>query len=278
MQRQQGGVDLHIHTTASDGSLRPAEVVQLALKLRLAAIALADHDTLAGFAEARAAAEGTGLKIVPGVEISSDWPVGDFHILGLYVDPWDGPLNESLAAMRVAWLHRARKVLEKLAALGMPLDWEEVAAFANGGSAIGRMHVARAMVRRGYGVCFHHPGSLPSLHWSVWASICTPSADDTGGGDRADPPGRGHRSAGPSGGLRPDRTYPNPGLAGASGSRGLLPQSFPGRCQKAAAAGPPVSPAGHRRERFSRLRSRRGSPPGITGCAPAGAPGTSAGS
>ncbi len=150
MQLQQGRVDLHVHTTASDGSLTPAEVVQLALDRGLAAIALADHDTLAGFAEAQASAEGTGLEVVPGVEISSDWPVGDFHILGLYVDPWDGPLNESLAAMRAARLHRARKMLEKLAALGMPLDWEEVAAFANGSSVVGRLHVARAMVRRGY--------------------------------------------------------------------------------------------------------------------------------
>ena len=150
MQLQQGRVDLHIHTTASDGLLNPAEVVQLALDRGLAAIALTDHDTIAGFAEARAAAEGTGLEVVPGVEISSDWPVGDFHILGLYVDPRDGPLNESLAAMRAARLHRARKMLEKLAALGMPLDWEEVAAFANGSSAVGRLHVARAMVRRGY--------------------------------------------------------------------------------------------------------------------------------
>jgi len=150
MQLQQGRVDLHIHTTASDGLLNPAEVVQLALDRGLAAIALTDHDTIAGFAEARAAAEGTGLEVVPGVEISSDWPVGDFHILGLYVDPRDGPLNESLAAMRAARLHRARKMLEKLAALGMPLDWEEVASFANGSSAVGRLHVARAMVRRGY--------------------------------------------------------------------------------------------------------------------------------
>jgi len=150
MQLQQGRVDLHIHTTASDGLLNPAEVIQLALDRGLAAIALTDHDTIAGFAEARAAAEGTGLEVVPGVEISSDWPVGDFHILGLYVDPWDGPLNESLAAMRAARLQRARKMLEKLAALGMPLDWEEGAASSNGSNAIGRLHIARAMVRRGY--------------------------------------------------------------------------------------------------------------------------------
>jgi len=150
MPLQPGRVDLHVHTTASDGLLTPAEVVQLALDQGLAAIAVVDHDTLAGFAEARSAARGTRLEIVPGVEISSDWPVGDFHILGLCVDPWDGPLNESLAAMRVARLHRARKMLEKLAALGMPLDWEEVATLSNGSSVVGRLHIARAMVHRGY--------------------------------------------------------------------------------------------------------------------------------
>ncbi|MGB9775883.1 MAG: PHP domain-containing protein [Anaerolineae bacterium] len=150
MQLQQGRVDLHVHTTASDGSLTPAEVVQLALEQGLAAIALTDHDTVAGLAEAWAAANGTGLEIVPGVEISSDWPVGDFHILGLDVDPWDGPFNECLESMRAARLQRARKMLERLAALGMPLEWDEVVRFCNGNCAIGRLHIARAMVHRGY--------------------------------------------------------------------------------------------------------------------------------
>lgn len=150
MQLQQGRIDLHVHTTASDGSLTPAEVVRLALEQGLAAIALTDHDTLAGFTEALTTANGTGLEVIPGVEISSDWPVGDFHILGLYVNPWDGPLNEQLEAMRLTRLHRARKILERLVALGMPLEWDEVAGFLNGSQVIGRLHIARAMVHRGY--------------------------------------------------------------------------------------------------------------------------------
>ncbi|MCX7855506.1 MAG: PHP domain-containing protein [Anaerolineae bacterium] len=150
MQLQQGRVDLHVHTTASDGSLTPAEVVQLALEQGLAAIALTDHDTIEGLAEAWAAANGTGLEVVPGVEISSDWPVGDFHILGLYVDPWDGPFSECLQSMKAARLQRARKILERLAALGMPLEWDEVTRFCNGNCTIGRLHIAQAMVRRGY--------------------------------------------------------------------------------------------------------------------------------
>ncbi|MBC7225738.1 MAG: PHP domain-containing protein [Thermoflexales bacterium] len=150
MQFQQGRVDLHVHTTASDGSLTPAQVVRLALEQGLAAIALTDHDTVEGLAEAWAAASGTGLEVVPGVEISSDWPVGDFHILGLYIDPWDGPFNECLQSMKAARLGRARKILERLAALGMPLEWDEVARFCTGNCAIGRLHIARAMVQRGY--------------------------------------------------------------------------------------------------------------------------------
>ncbi len=150
MQLQQGRVDLHVHTTASDGALAPAEVVRLALKQGLAAIGLTDPDTVAGLPEAWAAARGTGLEVVPGVEISSDWPVGDFHILGLYVDPWNGPFNECLQAMKVARLQRARKTLERLAALGMPLEWDEVIRFCQGNCAVGRLHIARAMVHRGY--------------------------------------------------------------------------------------------------------------------------------
>ncbi len=150
MPLQQGRVDLHVHTTASDGSLTPAEVVRLALEQGLAAIALTDHDTVEGLAEAWTAANGTGLEVVPGVEISSDWPVGDFHILGLDVDPWDGPFNECLQSMKAARVQRARKMLERLAGLGMPMEWDEVARFCNGSCAIGRLHIARAMVRRKY--------------------------------------------------------------------------------------------------------------------------------
>lgn len=150
MPLQQGRVDLHIHTTASDGFLSPAEIVQLALDQGLTAIALTDHDTVAGFAEALTAASGTGLEVIPGVEISSDWPVGDFHILGLYVDPWDGPFNECLQSMQAARLQRARKMLERLATLGMPLEWDEVIRFCRGNCTIGRLHIAHAMVQRGY--------------------------------------------------------------------------------------------------------------------------------
>lgn len=145
----QERVDLHIHTNASDGLLPPGEVVRLALERGLAAIAITDHDTTAGVPEAQAAALGTGLEIVPGVELSSEGEWGDIHILGLYVDLQNGLLQERLAQLRAGRTARAKGMLERLAALGMPLEWEQIAALA-GDAAIGRLHIARALVQQGY--------------------------------------------------------------------------------------------------------------------------------
>lgn len=145
----QERVDLHIHTNASDGLLAPGEVVRLALEQGLAAIAITDHDTIAGIAEAQAAALGTDLEVVPGVELSSEGEWGDFHILGLYVDVQNVALQKRLEALRAGRVARAKQILERLAALGMPLEWEHVASLA-GDAGIGRLHIARALVERGY--------------------------------------------------------------------------------------------------------------------------------
>ena len=142
-------VDLHIHTTASDGVLTPSEVVHLSLERGLSVIALTDHDTLGGVAEAHRAALGAGLEVIAGVEINSEGERGDLHILGYYVDPENGPLRERLQAMQQARLARAREMVRRLAAMGMSLDWDEVRALA-GGEIVGRPHVARALVNRGY--------------------------------------------------------------------------------------------------------------------------------
>ncbi len=115
----------------------------------LAVIALTDHDTLGGVAEAQQAAAGSELEVITGVEISSEGEWGDLHILGYYVDPENGPLQEMMQAMRDARLGRARKMIERLGKLGMPLEWEEVRVLA-GGDSVGRPHVARALVNRGY--------------------------------------------------------------------------------------------------------------------------------
>jgi len=115
----------------------------------LAVIALTDHDTLGGVAEAQQAAVGTGLEVIAGVEVNSESAWGDLHFLGYYVDPENGPLREKLQAMRDARMGRARKMVKRLSEMGMPLEWEEVRALA-GGDSVGRPHVARALLNRGY--------------------------------------------------------------------------------------------------------------------------------
>ncbi len=121
----------------------------MALERGLAVIALTDHDTLGGVAEAQQAAVGTGLEVITGVEVNSEGDWGDLHFLGYYVDPENGPLRERLQAMRDVRVGRARKMIERLSEMGMALEWEEVRALA-GGDSVGRPHVARALLNRGY--------------------------------------------------------------------------------------------------------------------------------
>lgn len=149
MCQRPSKVDLHVHSTASDGMLTPSEVVGLAAERGLDTIALTDHDTLSGVAEAQRAAAGSGLEVIAGVEISSEGEWGDLHILGYYVNPESDPLQEMTRAMRDARVGRARKMVELLGEMGMPLEWEEVQELA-GGESVGRPHVARALLNRGY--------------------------------------------------------------------------------------------------------------------------------
>ena len=142
-------VDLHLHSTASDGEFSPSELVAMALERNLLAIAITDHDTTEGIDEALDAARGTELEVIPGVEISSDVPHEEVHLLGYYIDHHDPTLEKKLCAFRQTRLHRAREMLAKLAALGFPLQWEIVAELAGGGS-VGRPHIAQAMVKMGY--------------------------------------------------------------------------------------------------------------------------------
>jgi len=142
-------VDLHIHSTASDGVFTPSEVVRLALGRGLAVIALTDHDTLGGVAEARQAAIDTRLEVITGVEVNSEGGWGDLHFLGYYVDPENGLLRERLQVMQDARVERAHKMIERLREMGMALEWAEVRALA-GGDSVGRPHMARALLDRGY--------------------------------------------------------------------------------------------------------------------------------
>jgi 3',5'-nucleoside bisphosphate phosphatase len=139
-------VDLHVHTTASDGALSPTEVVRAALAAGLSALAITDHDTMDGLDEAMHAADSTGLEIVPGLELSVDeGGQTDVHVLGLLVDPHDGPLNGALSDLREERDTRARAMVRKLSAAGYRIDYDAIRA-AVGASAIGRVHIARALV------------------------------------------------------------------------------------------------------------------------------------
>jgi len=142
-------IDLHTHSTASDGSDRPSRVVARAAELGLSAIALTDHDTLEGIDEAVAAASDTGLELIPGVELSLEWDRGGMHLLVLFLRPGHGPLRDRLAELQAGRDERNQKVVDVLNSLGMSIEYDEVLTEAGGGS-VGRPHIAAVMTRRGH--------------------------------------------------------------------------------------------------------------------------------
>jgi predicted metal-dependent phosphoesterase TrpH len=145
-----GQADLHIHSTASDGRLTPAEVVQEAARRGLKFMSLTDHDTVDGIALALAAVQSfPGLKLIPGVEISTDLPEGEAHVLGYFIDYNSRQLLEKLDRFRNSRLNRARGMVAKLDKLGVHLDWQRIEQIA-GSSVMGRPHIAQAMLEKGY--------------------------------------------------------------------------------------------------------------------------------
>jgi predicted metal-dependent phosphoesterase TrpH len=142
-------VDLHVHSSASDGSFAPAEVVRRAKEGGLAAMALTDHDTIDGVAEAVAAGQQYGVEIIPGVEVSAQYPGGTMHILGLFIDYRNGRLDERLAVLKRARAERNPQIIAKLNGLGIPLTLEQVERISGGGQ-MGRPHIARALMEGGY--------------------------------------------------------------------------------------------------------------------------------
>jgi predicted metal-dependent phosphoesterase TrpH len=140
--------DLHLHSTASDGACAPAEVARRAVAAGLAAVALTDHDTLAGVAEARTAGAALGLRVVAGCEFSVAAPWGEMHLLGYYLPEGDADLDAFLAAQRSHRTGRMVEIVRRLNAAGVAVDPAEVRAIAGAG-ALGRPHVARALVARG---------------------------------------------------------------------------------------------------------------------------------
>lgn len=143
-------MDLHSHTNASDGELYPEELIALARERGLAVLALTDHDTTAGIERAQAAAALAGdIELIPGVELSTDVPGHEIHVLGYFVDWYDPQFLSMIDKFRDGRIGRAEKMVAKLAELGVPISFERVKEIAGDG-AIGRPHVAQALLAAGH--------------------------------------------------------------------------------------------------------------------------------
>jgi predicted metal-dependent phosphoesterase TrpH len=147
-------IDLHIHSTASDGTLTPSEILALAQNLRLGAIAITDHDTLAGSKDALSFGIPPSIKFLTGVEISAEPPpsfscAGSFHILGYAVNAEDPDLNHKLSKLRGSRKNRNPQIIALLSRLGIEIALDEVQNLA-GNNQIGRPHIAQLMVEKGY--------------------------------------------------------------------------------------------------------------------------------
>jgi 3',5'-nucleoside bisphosphate phosphatase len=142
-------IDLHTHTTASDGALAPVALVELAAELGVEVLAITDHDTTAGWDEAAEVAADHGIQLVPGIELNTDYDGGSADVLGYFFDPSDPDLQGLLTAIRDVRVNRARRMVEKLQAMGSVITYDDVLAYAGAG-AVGRPHVAQALVAEGF--------------------------------------------------------------------------------------------------------------------------------
>lgn len=142
-------IDLHIHSTASDGALAPEAVVEAALAGRLDVIAIADHDTVAGVVPASAAADGR-LEVIPAVELSSTRAGREYHILGYYIDPFSAVLGEFTRAAGRRRQDRMAGMVERLGRMGVLVPFDDVLAEAGEAANVGRPHLARVLLQRGH--------------------------------------------------------------------------------------------------------------------------------
>ena len=144
-------IDLHLHTTASDGALSPAALVARAMAAGIRTLAVTDHDTISGLAEAAAAATACGLTFVPGIEITAVEEDRDVHVLGYYFDPANLDLGRFLSAQREDRIRRVREIAGRLAGLGAPIAVDRLLEKAlESGQSVGRPHVAEALVAAGH--------------------------------------------------------------------------------------------------------------------------------
>lgn len=148
-------IDLHSHTTASDGVLSPAALVDRAASESIELLSVADHDTVGGLASASAQADTRGIRFVPSIELSVEWKGGDFHLLGYGIDASNGELLEGLRALRSIREARIPRIVERLREAGLSLSLDDVLAEA-ADAVPGKPHVARAMVKKGISRDFEH--------------------------------------------------------------------------------------------------------------------------
>jgi predicted metal-dependent phosphoesterase TrpH len=143
--------DLHVHTTASDGRLSPGEVIEKALAAGLTEIAITDHDTVAGLSKIyNDIYEKSLLTIIPGIEMSADFPCYEVHVLGYNIDILHTALNRELTRLLSERLLRVEKMVAKLNKLGYDIDYQQVLDLSGNAKSIGRPHVARALLEKGY--------------------------------------------------------------------------------------------------------------------------------
>jgi len=144
--------DLHVHTTASDGRLSPASIIEQAIQGKLSYIAITDHDTVDGLVQLNAVQQSlpTNLIVIPGIELSTDLPESEVHILGYYIDIFNTELRHQLEIIVADRHERAKKMVIKLNKLGYSITYLRVLELAGQATAIGRPHIAKALVEKDY--------------------------------------------------------------------------------------------------------------------------------
>lgn len=140
--------DLHVHTTSSDGTFSPAQLVKEGIKRKLSAIAVTDHDTIDAIAHVLAEAEGQNLEVIPGIELTAQHEGLEVHLLGYFFDYRNKILLESVELIRKGRIQRVHKIVENLRGLGVDLD-AEIIFKLSGKATVGRMHIAKALLQEG---------------------------------------------------------------------------------------------------------------------------------
>lgn len=142
-------IDLHLHSTASDGFLTPKQIVELAIKRNISVVSITDHDTVDGVQEALNFSEGKPITVIPGVELSTEYENQEIHILGYFIEYKNTLFNNQLKILREYRLKRANRIVQRLEQLGKRVDINRVLEIAGTGS-VGRPHIAQAMVEKNY--------------------------------------------------------------------------------------------------------------------------------